>query len=227
MTKRGVFVQTLIRKKSKMMPLSPYKTNQGFTLVELLVAMVMGLAVLGGVLSIFVNQNRTHAIQQEVAYAQQNVRAAMGLMVWDIRNAGHDPDNGGFSAIEEATSTSIRVKADYSNPADGDAGDAEEDITYTVNASDQLTRDDANDAGGPEPIVDFVDSLRFGYMLEDGTVLDPPAAALTVAQRSDVRLVIIRFGVRTENPDPDTGQDRVRNLITRVRVRNMGFQDID
>lgn len=217
-----------------MMSICSHRTNQGFTLVELLVAMVMGLVVLGAVLSIFVNQNRTNAIQQEVVYAQQNVRAAMGLMVWDIRNAGHDPSNGDFGAIGAATSTSIQVRADYSDPdgdgypeGDGDAGDADEDITYAVNASDQLTRDDANDAQGPEPIVDFVKSLRFGYMLEDGTVLDPPAAALTAAQRSDVRTVIIRFGVRTENPDPDTGQDRVRNLATRVRIRNVGFQDIE
>ena len=215
-----------------MMPLSPYKTNQGFTLVELLVAMVMGLAVLGAVLSIFVNQNRTNAIQQEIAYAQQNVRAAMGLMVCEIRNAGYDPQNNGFDVIPQATSTLIQVRADYRgdndlpgnnppyDPPDGAVDDANEDITYTVNASNQLTRNGT-------PIVDFVNSLQFGYILEDGTVLDPPAAALTAAQRSNVRTVIIRFGVRTENPDPDTGQDRVRNLATRVRVRNMGFQDID
>lgn len=212
-----------------MMPLRPYKTNHGFSLVELLVAMVMGLAILGAVLSIFINQNRTHAIQQEVAYAQQNVRAAMGLMVWDIRNAGHDPDNGGIEAIGAVTSsTSIQVRADYSNPADGDALDADEDITYTVNASDQLTRDDANDAGGPEPIVDFVDSLQFSYGFADGDTGIPNNADVDdTNDREDIRVVIIRLGVRTENPDPDTGQDRVRNLTTRVRVRNLGFQDID
>jgi type IV pilus assembly protein PilW len=228
MTKRAVFVQALIRKKSEMMPLSPYKTNQGFTLIELLVAMVMGLAVLGAVLSMFVNQNRTHAIQQEVAYAQQNVRAALGLMVWDIRNAGHDPENGGFDAIGAATSTSIRVRADYSNPSDGDAVDSDEDITYAVNASDQLTRDDATDAGGPEPIVDFVDSLQFSYGFADGdTGIPNNADTDDTNDLDDIRIVMIRLGVRTENPDPDSGQDRVRNLTTRVRVRNLGFQDID
>ncbi len=212
-----------------MIPQCSHRTNQGFTLIELLVAMVMGLAVLGAVLSIFVNQNRTHAIQQEVAYAQQNVRAAMGLIVWDIRNAGHDPANGGFDAIGAATSTtSIQVRADYSNPADGDAGDADEDITYTVNASNQLTRDDANDALGPEPIVDFVDSLQFSYVFADGDTGIPNEADTDDSNdRDDIRLVMIRLGVRTENPDPDSGQDRVRNLANRVRIRNMGFQDIE
>jgi hypothetical protein len=76
-------------------------------------------------------------------------------------------------------------------------------------------------------MVDFVTNLQFGYVLVDGTVLDPPGAALTAAQRADVRTVIIHVGVRTENPDRDTGQFRVRNLVSRVRIRNIGFQDID
>jgi len=209
-----------------MIPLCSHRTNQGFTLIELLVAMVMGLAVLGAVLSIFVNQNRTHAIQQEVAYAQQNVRAAMGLMVWDIRNAGFNSDNGGFRAIEEATSTIIRVKADYSDPADDDAGDEGEDIRYRVNASDQLIRDDA--VLGSEAIVDFVDNLEFSYGFADGDIGIPDEAdGDNTNDRNDIRLVIIRLGVRTENPDPDSGQNRVRNLANRVRVRNMGFQDLE
>ena len=223
-----------------MMPICSHRTNQGFTLVELLVAMVMGLAVLGAVLSIFVNQNRTNAIQQEIAYAQQNVRAAMGLMVREIRNAGFDPANNGFDVIPQATSTLIQVRADYRgdndlpgndppyDPPDGAHDDENEDITYTVNASNQLTRDDANDGQDPEPIVDFVDNLQFSYGFADGDTGIPNNADVDDSNdRDDIRLVMIRLGVRTENPDPDSGQDRVRNLNTRVRVRNMGFQDID
>jgi Tfp pilus assembly protein PilW len=189
--------------------------------------MVLGLVVLGAILNVLVSQNRTNAVQQEVAYAQQNVRAAMDLMVHEIRNAGHDPANGGFDAIGTATSTTIQVRADYSDPdadgyaeGDGDASDPNEDVTYAVNASNQLTRNGTR-------IVDFVDHLQFGYVLEDDTMLDPPGAPLTTAQMRDVRAVIVRLGVRTENRDPDTGQYRFRNLVTGVRIRNMGFQDIE
>jgi len=65
-------------------PLCSHKTNRGFTLIELLVAMALGLVVLGAILTIFVHQSQTNAAQQEVAYAQQNVRAAMDLMVREI-----------------------------------------------------------------------------------------------------------------------------------------------
>jgi type IV pilus assembly protein PilW len=204
-----------------MIPTSLRIENRGFTLIELLVAMGLGLVVLGAVLKVFVSQNRTNAAQQEVAYAQQNVRAAMDLMAREIRSAGYDPEDNGFEGIKTATSNSIRILSNLSGDDEaGDPDDPNEDVTYTVNGSNQLTR-----AGNR--MVDFVNNLQFGYVLKDGTVLDPPGAALTAEQRADVRTVIIRLGVRTENPDRDTGQFRVRNLMSRVRIRNMGFQDID
>jgi prepilin-type N-terminal cleavage/methylation domain-containing protein len=204
-----------------MIPTSLRIENRGFTLIELLVAMGLGLVVLGAVLKVFVSQNRTNAAQQEVAYAQQNVRAAMDLMAREIRSAGYDPEDNGFEGIKTATSNSIRILSNLSGDNEaGDPDDPNEDVTYTVNGSNQLTR-----AGNR--MVDFVTNLQFGYVLVDGTVLDPPGAALTAAQRADVRTVIIHVGVRTENPDRDTGQFRVRNLVSRVRIRNMGFQDID
>jgi type II secretory pathway component PulJ len=245
-----------------MMPICSHRTNQGFTLVELLVAMVMGLAVLGAVLSIFVNQNRTNAIQQEVAYAQQNVRAAMGLMARDIRGAGYNPnDISDFDGILAADETYIRIQSDLngdwdtndplasdpdyaSAPTAPDQTDPNEDVTYKldnltllrgqrINAPSTFSTANPGQWTAEDVImVQDVTNLQFGYELWDAatntaTLLDPPPAALTAAQMSDIRVVIIRLGVRTENPDPDTGQDRVRNLTTRVRVRNMGFQDID
>ncbi|MGD8513784.1 MAG: prepilin-type N-terminal cleavage/methylation domain-containing protein [Deltaproteobacteria bacterium] len=204
-----------------MMPLNLRKENRGFTLIELLVAMGLGLVVLGAVLKVFVSQNRTNVAQQEVAYAQQNVRAAMDLMAREIRNAGYDPEDNNFEAIKTATSGSIRILSNLSGDDEaGDPNDPNEDVTYTVNGSNQLTR-------SGNRMVDFVNNLQFGYVLKDGTVLDPPGAALTAEQRADVRTVIIRLGVRTENPDRDTGDFRVRNLMSRVRIRNMGFQDIE
>jgi hypothetical protein len=76
-------------------------------------------------------------------------------------------------------------------------------------------------------MVEDVNNLQFDYVLKDGTVLVSPGSALTAEQRADVRTVIIHLGVQTENPDRDTGDFRIRNLMSRVRIRNMGFQDIE
>jgi hypothetical protein len=187
--------------------------------------------VLGAILSIFVNQSQTNAAQQEVAYAQQNVRAAMDLMLREIRAAGYNPEGGTFEAIQDATANSITIRADIDG--DGTPDDDNEVITYGMNASDQLTRTTLADIDGDgtpemvtEPIIDFVDNLEFGYVLWGGAMLDPPVIPLTLAQWRNVRAVIIRLSIRTENPAPDTRKYRVRSLESGVRIRNRGFLDI-
>jgi hypothetical protein len=199
--------------------------------------MALGLVVLGAILTIFVNQSQTNAAQQEIAYAQQHVRAAMDLMVREIRNAGYNPAGiSNFSGIVAAHETYIRIQSDLNGDGDtddpaGTAGeDPYEDVTYKFDSANRMLRRGArkDPTVSPEPprIVQNVTSLRFAYVLSDGTMLDPPSAALTPTQLDDVRAVIIRLGVRTENPAPDTRKYRVRSLETGVRIRNLGFLDI-
>jgi len=196
-----------------MIPLCSQKTNRGFTIIELLVAMTLGLVVLAAILNMFASQNRTSAVQQEVAYAQQNVRAAMDLIVRELRNAGYDPEDNGFDAIPQATSTLIQVRIDYRgdndlpgndhpyDPPDGAHDDANEDITYTVNALNQLTRDDANDGVAAELMIEDVvpNSLQFTYYKADGSSFVPADQN----DRDDIRMVAIQFQVHTENEDRD------------------------
>jgi len=209
-------------------PLGIHKTNQGFTLIEILVVLALGLVVLGAVLNIFIKQNETSKAQQEITYAQQNVRAAMGLMVREIRNAGYDPQRNDFPAIETAKGDEIRIRSD-TDPEGGDGVTTgpNEDVTYAVNASYQITRNG-------NVLVDSPGGLSFGYVLADGTVFDPPAPgdpALDLSnisgadRRDEIRAVIIFCGIMTANRAPDTGEYRMRPLMT--RIRNLGFQDID
>jgi hypothetical protein len=206
--------------------------------------MAVGLVVLGAVLMIFVKQNQTSAAQQEVAYAQQNVRAAMDLMMREIRNAGYNPAGvDGFNAILAADATYIRIQSDLNEDGDTDDGDTppptppdlvddHENVAYKYDSANRRlgrgVRYDPTDTTAPEPpaIVRDVSSVEFGYILWDGTnaiELDPPGAPLTAAQLSQVRAVIIRIGVETENPAPDSGEPRVRTLENGVIIRNLTF----
>lgn len=67
--------------------------NQGFTLVELIVAMAVSLLVIGAIGSTFLSQNKSYLAQEEVAAMQQNLRAAMFYMQREIRMAGCNPFN--------------------------------------------------------------------------------------------------------------------------------------
>lgn len=60
----------------------------GFTLVELMIAMVLGLIVIGGVISVFLAGQRSYATNSALADVQENSRIAFEMLMQDIRGAG-------------------------------------------------------------------------------------------------------------------------------------------
>jgi len=64
------------------------RKNQGITLIELLVALVISGVVVGAVYRTFIGQQKTFTVQEQVVDMQQNVRAGIGRMMREIRMAG-------------------------------------------------------------------------------------------------------------------------------------------
>lgn len=62
--------------------------SAGFSLIELMVAMLLGLIVIGGVTSVFLANQRTYRTNQALSDVQNGSRVAFELMARDIRNAG-------------------------------------------------------------------------------------------------------------------------------------------
>lgn len=64
------------------------KSAAGFTLIELMVAMLLGLIVIGGVVSVFLANQRSYRTNQALSDVQDGSRIAFELMARDIRDAG-------------------------------------------------------------------------------------------------------------------------------------------
>jgi prepilin-type N-terminal cleavage/methylation domain-containing protein len=64
--------------------------QEGFTIIELMIALVISAVVTAAIYAIFITQQKTYAIQSGVTDMQQNARAALMLMVRDLRMAGAD-----------------------------------------------------------------------------------------------------------------------------------------
>jgi prepilin-type N-terminal cleavage/methylation domain-containing protein len=62
--------------------------NWGVTLIELMIALVISAILVGGTYSIFITQQRTYVLQDQVVGVQQDARAALTIMARDIRMAG-------------------------------------------------------------------------------------------------------------------------------------------
>ena len=190
------------------------KRQQGFTLVELLVAVVITGVVVGGIYSTFYSQQKSYLVQEEVAAMQQNLRAAMHLIERDIRLAGYNPKHSAGAGIQAANATSIRFTSDIHDGVDNDADsvidepdeegngdgdtlDAGENITYLRldpdgNGVFDLYRRDAV-AGTDQLLALNVDAINFLYFDKDGH---------TTADLSAMRSVQITMVVRATRRDP-------------------------
>ena len=64
-------------------------TSRGFSLVEMMVAIVIGLILLAGVSSVMVSTKRTYNTQDSLGRLQENARIAMVILERALRNAGY------------------------------------------------------------------------------------------------------------------------------------------
>jgi len=62
---------------------------RGFSLVELMVALTIGLIILAAVSTLFVNSKQTYTTQDSLARLQENARFAMHFLIKDLRLAGY------------------------------------------------------------------------------------------------------------------------------------------
>ena len=78
---------------------APIKSNHprrgrqfGFTLIELMVAILIGLFLIGGLLTLVGAMKRTGGIQDNLTQMQDNERLAMTLLTDTVQSAGYYPD---------------------------------------------------------------------------------------------------------------------------------------
>ncbi|PKK83475.1 MAG: hypothetical protein CVT49_08625 [candidate division Zixibacteria bacterium HGW-Zixibacteria-1] len=90
------------------------KNIQGFSLLEILIAMFLSAVVLTVIFRLFITQHKNWSIQEQVTDMQQNARAAMDELGRQIRMAGHELPLGlqGIIAYNTNPDTIIITYAD-------------------------------------------------------------------------------------------------------------------
>jgi prepilin-type N-terminal cleavage/methylation domain-containing protein len=80
--------------------------RRGFSLIELMVAMVIGMIVLTGVVQMLIVQGRGYRKQREMIDVRETARDASTLISWDLRQSA-----AGNSALETLTSSSVVLRS--------------------------------------------------------------------------------------------------------------------
>lgn len=161
--------------------------KDGFTIVELMIALLIGGVVLGGVVSAFLSQHKSYLVQDDNVFMQENMRSAVEIMTRDLRMIGYDPDGLGAGITAVAADSLTFTKGD-------DAGGIETIIyslydAYGDNDSD-LGRN--FNGGGQTPVAENIEALDFVYLNESGAV---------TATLADIRTIQFALVVRAETPD--------------------------
>ncbi len=135
------------------------QSNQGFTLVELMIAIVISGIIAGALYSTYLVQQRSYTAQEAVAEMQQNIRAALVTMEHDIRMAGYHPGGGTFGFVNGATN--FNNGASSSTPVTTNATS----IAFTADLDGDGTLDRvAQDANG-DGRTDMADMEQIAYRL--------------------------------------------------------------
>lgn len=188
--------------------MNSHHDNQGFTLVELMITVAISGMIMAAVYSAYLAQQRTATAQRQVVEMQQNIRAAMNVMMQEIRMAGYDPTDDANASILTAGVGRMGFTQDITDDdgdgdSDGDVGDANENVTYGFKDADDATLDGVADAGvaslgrntgsGFQPIAENIQAIELRYLDDNGVV---------TADLNDIRTVQISILARAGNPDP-------------------------
>lgn len=65
------------------------KTHAGFSLIELMIAMLIGLIVLNGVIQLVINSKRSYLDNQAISQIQENARFSIDILSRELKMAGY------------------------------------------------------------------------------------------------------------------------------------------
>lgn len=217
------------------------RPQNGFTVLEALISMLLFLAVLTSVLGVYTPSKLIYARGEAKTDVQQNARLAMTEIARDIRLAGYFPENFGDSPPSPALETAILIATDDFLAIHGDAdGSAASNVFSFCLDGTRLRRGkaatDDEDAYGCNGIVlaENVSSLRFTYYDENGDPLpDPPSTPYALddqapgsvpdlddtAERDSVRRVVVTL---TSEADTPQGGHQIYHLTSDAWLRNSG-----
>lgn len=95
-----------------------FRHQSGMTLIEIMIAMLIGAFLIGGILQVFINTKQTYRMSEGQARLQENARFAVDLMAQDIRMAGFRGCNS-QSNITSHLNTPTDFKYAFNTPLQG------------------------------------------------------------------------------------------------------------
>lgn len=193
-------------------------SREGFTLIEMVVALGLSLVTVSAVYTLYVSELRAQLVREDMLEMQQQARVVMDVVSREILMAGYDP-RGANNDVDLSNDFlgitfdpgRLLIKADLNG--NGLLTDANESIIFVFDVGTHTLR--RNTGGGNQPFGENIESFVVEYFDQGGN----PAVDST-----SIRQVKITVTARTEDPDlkyvPNGGY-RTVTLQSRLTPRNL------
>lgn len=133
-------------------PSSP-RHMHGLSLIELMIAMVLGLLVVGGAIGIFLSNQQTYRATESLGRVQENARVAFELMARDLRGAAGNPCGNNLPVANVIENPDTRWWTNWGDGIRGvDGAFAQEDPGNRVAGTDAVELM-SGDGGGDVTVV--------------------------------------------------------------------------
>lgn len=188
----------------------------GFTIVEIMVALLVAMVVIGVAYSAFVVHQRHFANQRLMMRAQQNLRSAFLILEQELRMMGYDPeDSGGFGVVDVRRFDVI----EYQKPSP----DGQPVLFYTYDVDEDGRLDESNHGrNGEHPKFRVNDVDKDGHICltwDIGSGRNPLA--------ENIQAIGFAYAVDTDGDGKCDSWPGVENLIWAVDSDNDNLLDVD
>ena len=194
-----------------MTSLNNKNTSGGFSLLELLIAMVITMALMTAATTLLANALRVRSRENQKSDALADTQRALNIMSREIANTGFNMTGNGIVAADSSRNE-IRVRAnlnryDYDPSVTDDSRDnvkdPNEDITYFINTADNtmyLARHDQFGTGSTV-LANRIDGMNIHYFDQKVTYTAPPGgsditgASATEVNPANAKYIVIAISV--------------------------------
>jgi len=200
--------------KSSIHGLTPMLTprQSGFTLIELMISMVLGLLLLASLVYVYTNSAQSFRAQSALALIQSNARYAFEIMGVDIRQTGFTgADTTPTNVVGTPSPTTLSTLIDLANPLVG------YENTYPPNRNPSGCASACYRAGTDSLTVVRVDTEnKYAVTAHTGTspytftvspwpTSNPPAAGEVFVAADYTHAAIFQAGTATSSPNVSYG----------------------
>jgi len=193
-------------------------SREGFTLIEMVVALGLSLVTLTAIYSLYVSELKAQNVREDMLDMQQQARVVIDVVSRELLMAGYDPRgvnidmdlSNDFLGMTYDPDRLI-IKADLNG--NGLIVDANESIMFLYDSKTYTLR--RNTGGGNQPFGENIESFLVEYFDQGG---NPTVDSASIQQ------VKITVTARTEDPDPKyllNGGYRTVTLHSRLTPRNL------